>query len=415
MILSYTDMRNLIILGAGMAGTMMANKLRKRLSTSWQITVVDRDDLHVYQPGLLFLPFGIYRREEIVRPRSSFLNEGIEFVQAEIDKVEPKAKTVTLRDGRCISYDLLIVATGCRITPEATPGLLETGWQESAFDFYTLEGAEKLQEALASWKGGRLILNIADMPIKCPVAPLEFLFLADHFFHQAGLRDQVELVFATPLEAAFTKPQAARQLGHLLEQKNIRVENNFVVSKVDGERKILSDFGGQTLEYDLLVTVPVHSGSEWIERSGLGDDLGFLPTNKHTLQVEAYEGMFALGDTTDLPTSKAGSVAHFQGDVVLENVQRYLEGLELKPDFDGHANCFIETGYGKGLLIDFNYEVEPLPGKFPLPGIGPFSLLQETAVNHWGKMGFKWVYWNLLLTGQDLPLGHALTLEGKNS
>lgn len=407
-------MKRLLILGAGMAGTMMANKLRKRLSSNWSITVVDRDDMHVYQPGLLFLPFGIYRKEDILRSRSSFLGEGIEFVQAEVDTVDPGSKIVRLRDGSTLSYDLLVVATGCRTTPEATPGLVETGWQESAFDFYTLEGSEKLGQALARWKGGRLVLNIADMPIKCPVAPMEFLFLADHFFHQAGIRDQVELIFATPLDAAFTKPRAAQELGHLLEQKNIRVETNFVVAKVDGEKKVLTDYEGRTLAYDLLVTVPVHAGSEWIARSGMGDDSGFLPTHKHTLQVEQYEGVFALGDTTDLPTSKAGSVAHFQGDVLLDNIQRYLDGLELRPDFDGHANCFIETGYGKGLLIDFNYEVEPLPGKFPLPGVGPFSLLQETAINHWGKMGFKWLYWNLLLTGQDLPLGHALSMEGKS-
>ena len=408
-------MKKMVILGAGMAGTMMANKLRKRLSEEWSITVVDRDETHVYQPGLLFLPFGIYRKDEVVRPRASFLAEGIEFVVGEVDTVDPGAKGVNLADGRRLSYDLLIVATGCRITPEATPGLTEEGWLETAFDFYSLQGAEKLGEALAGWKGGRLVLNIAEMPIKCPVAPLEFLFLADHYFHQRGIRDQVELVFATPLDAAFTKPRAAKELGHLLESKKIHVETHFAVSKVDGKARVIHGFGDRALPYDLLVTVPIHAGSEWIARSGMGDDFGFLPTHKHTLQVEQYEGVFALGDTTDLPTSKAGSVAHFQGDVLIENIERYLAGLELRPAFDGHANCFIETGYGKGLLIDFNYEVEPLPGKFPLPGIGPFSLLEESSMNHWGKLGFKWVYWNLLLTGQDLPIGHALTMEGKRA
>lgn len=408
-------MKNVVILGAGMAGTMMANKLRKRLDPEWAITIVDRDEVHVYQPGLLFIPFGIYRKEEVVRPRARFLREGIEFVVSEVDTVDPKAKVVHLSGGRSLHYDLLIVATGCRITPEATPGLSQEGWQETAFDFYSLEGALQLREALLRWKGGRLVLNIAEMPIKCPVAPMEFLFLADHYFHEAGMRDQVELIFATPLDSAFTKPRAARELNHLLESKNIQVETNFVVSRVDGKARQLHSFDQRTLGYDLLVTVPIHAGSEWIARSGMGDDFGFLPTHKHTLQVEPYEGVFALGDTTDLPTSKAGSVAHFQGDVLVENIERYLAGLPLRPDFDGHSNCFIETGYGKGLLIDFNYEVEPLPGKFPLPGIGPFSLLQESAVNHWGKMGFKWAYWNLLLTGQDLPIGHALTMEGKRA
>lgn len=408
-------MKRLLLLGAGMAGTMMANKLRKRLPLDWSITIVDRDETHVYQPGLLFLPFAIYRRADVVRPRAEFLAEGISFCVGEVETVDPVAKSVRLSDGRLLGYDLLIVATGCRITPEATPGLVEEGWQESAFEFYSLDGADRLREALARWKGGRLALNIAEMPIKCPVAPMEFLFLADHFFHEAGIRDRVELVYATPLDAAFTKPRAAQELGHLLQSKNIHVETNFVTSRVDGKARVLHGFGERTLEYDLLVAVPIHAGAEWIARSGMGDEFGFLPTNKHTLQVEAYEAVFALGDTTDLPTSKAGSVAHFQGDVLLDNIERYLQGLELRPAFDGHANCFIETGFGKGLLIDFNYEVEPLPGKFPLPGVGPFSLLQESAVNHWGKMGFKWAYWNLLLTGQDLPLGHALTMEGKTA
>lgn len=406
-------MKKLLVLGAGMAGTMMANKMRKRLSSEWSITVVDRDDAHVYQPGLLFVPFGIYRPEDVVRSRKSFLSPEICFVQSEIDTVDPAKKAVTLENGDVLAYDLLIVATGCRVSPEATPGLSEAGWYETAFDFYTLEGAKKLADALARWDGGRLVLNIAEMPIKCPVAPMEFVFLADHYFQQRGLRDKVEIVYATPLDAAFTKPRAARELGDLLDRKNIKVETNFVVSAVDGNKRVLHGYGDRELPYDLLVSVPIHTGAEWIQRSGMADDFGFLPTNKHTLQVEQHEGVFALGDTTDLPTSKAGSVAHFQGDVLVENLERYLRGLPLKPDFDGHANCFVETGYGKGLLIDFNYEVEPLPGKFPLPGVGPFSLLKESAVNHWGKMGFKWAYWNLLLRGEDLPLGHALTMEGK--
>ena len=406
-------MKRLVILGAGMAGTMMANKLRRRLADDWAITIVDRDEQHVYQPGLLFIPFGIYRKEDIVRPRAAFLPSGVEFRVGEIDVVKPDDKKVLLKDGTVLPYDMLLVATGTRTTPAATEGLTGPGWYESIFDYYTLEGALKLHDALAHWKGGRLVVNIVDMPIKCPVAPMEFLFLADHFFHEAGIRDRVEIVFATPLDAAFTKPRAAAELGALMDQKNIHIETNFNVAKVAGEAKQLEGYGGRVLDYDLLVTVPLHAGSEWIARSGMGDDFGFLPTNKHTLKVDQYDGVFALGDTTDLPTSKAGSVAHFQGDVLIENIERYLADLELLPAFDGHANCFIETGFGKGILIDFNYETEPLPGKYPLPGLGPFSLLQQSVVNHWGKLGFKWIYWNTLLKGQDLPLDHRMLMEGK--
>jgi len=363
----------------------------------------------------LFVPFGVYRPGELVRDRDSFLPEGVDFVVAEVDTVDPAAKSVHLGNGKTLDYDLLVVATGTRTAPAQTDGLTGAGWNESIFDFYTMEGATKLHEAFERWGGGRVVLNIVDMPIKCPVAPLEFLFLADHYFHERGIRDQVELVFATPLDAAFTKPRAAAELGALLERKNITLETDFNTSEVDGQAKTLNAYDGRSLAYDILVTVPLHQGSEWIERSGLGDEFGFLPTHPNTLQVEGMEDVFALGDTTNLQTSKAGSVAHFQGDVLIENIERHIDGVELLADFDGHANCFIETGFGKAILIDFNYDTEPLPGRFPLPGVGPFSLLKETAVNHWGKLGFRWVYWNLMVRGLDMPIDHRMLMAGKEA
>ena len=407
-------MKNLVILGAGTAGTMMANKLRKALpADDWSITVLDRDDDHVYQPGLLFLPFGLYSADDVVRPRSYFVDPGIDLRLVAVDSVDTDTRTVRLKDGEPLPYDVLVVATGCRIAPEATPGLCGPGWMKTAFDFYTLEGASALGRTLESWEGGRLVVNIVDMPIKCPVAPLEFVFLADAYFTERGMRDQVELVYVTPLDGAFTKPRASAALGDLLERRGIEVVTEFNTESVDGEGRRLLGYDGREVPYDLLVSVPLHYGSRVIERSGLGDDFAFVPTDKHTLQSHAHPEIFALGDATNLPTSKAGSVAHFQADVLCDNVLRFIEGRELHPDFDGHANCFIETGHGKAILIDFNYETEPLPGRFPLPGVGPFTLLEESYVNHWGKLGFKWVYWNLLLRGEDLPIGHKMVMAGK--
>ncbi len=406
-------MKNLVILGAGTAGTMMANKLSRTLSSDWKITVVDKDDQHVYQPGLLFLPFGMYREADVVRPRNILLPKGVELVFGDVERIDPSANRIALADGEHLDYDVLIVATGTRIAPEATPGLTGPGWGTDVFDFYTLEGAAALGRRLADWEGGRLVLNVADMPIKCPVAPLEFVFLADAFFTERGIRDKVEIVFATPLDAAFTKPKAAAALGKLLETKNIHMVTDFVLESVDTESRTMFAYGGEELTYDLLVSIPLHFGSAAIERSGMGDEAGFLPTDKHTLQSRDYENVFALGDATNLPTSKAGSVAHFQAEVLVDNVLRYTEGRPLVPDFDGHANCFIETGHGKAVLIDFNYTTEPLPGKFPLPGLGPFTLLGESHVNHWGKLGFRWVYWQLLLKGEELPLDHRMALAGK--
>ncbi len=407
-------MRQIVILGAGTAGTMMAHKLSRALpSDEWKIAIVDRDNSHIYQPGLLFLPFGMYRKQDIVRERDALLPEGVTLLLAPIARIEPDANRIVFESGNKLDYDILIVATGTRIVPEETQGLTGPGWKQSIFDFYTVDGAAKLGAFLERWEGGRMVLNVADMPIKCPVAPLEFLFLADAFFTQKGMRDKVEIVYATPLDAAFTKPRAAAVLGNMLGQRGIQVETDFLTSSVDGEKGVLAAYDGRETDYDVLVTIPLHRGSELISASEMGDDDGFLPTDKHTLQSVAFSNVFAIGDATDLPASKAGSVAHFQAEVLIKNVLRYIDERSLEPDFDGHANCFVETGYGKAILIDFNYETEPLPGRFPLPGIGPFKLLEESYVNHWGKLGFRWVYWNLLVKGEELPLDHRMLTAGK--
>lgn len=407
-------MKHLAIVGAGTAGTMMANRLAARLpEREWTITVIDKDLTHIYQPGLLFLPFGDYDERDLVRDRKMFLPANATLRLDAIERIDAEQRRIQFKGGDALTYDVLILSTGSRVVPDATEGLTGRGWYEDAFDFYTLEGAKHLRDRLARWEGGRLVLNVVDMPIKCPVAPLEFLFLADAYFTKTGRRDQVELVYATPLDGAFTKPRASAMLGHLLEDKGIKVEPSFALESVDGAAKTLKAYDEREVAYDLLVSVPLHKGSTIVEASGLGDDMAFVPTDKHTLQSKAYENIFVIGDATDLPASKAGSVAHFQSEVLTENVVAYVEGRPLPESFDGHSNCFIETGHDKAMLIDFNYETEPLPGRFPLPGVGPFTLLEESKINHWGKLGFKWVYWNMLVRGMDLPMDHRMLMHGK--
>ncbi len=407
-------MKQIVILGAGTGGTMAAARLRKALGVDhWRIVVVDRDDVHLYQPGLLFLPFGTTQEADMIRPRTRLMPAGVELNLAGVDRLDPTTRAVHLADGTTLTYDVLVIATGAEIAPEATPGLTGVGWRQTAFDFYTLDGARALATALAAFPGGRLVLNVVEMPIKCPVAPLEFLFLADEYFQKRGIRDKVELIYATPLDGAFTKPQAAAALGGMLAAKGISVETEFNTASVDGAGRILVAYDGRTVRYDLLVTIPLHQGASIIRSSGLGDATGFVPTDKHTLQSLAHPEIFVIGDATNLPSSKAGAVAHFQSEVLVPNIVRFIEGRPLDPGFDGHANCFIESGFGKALLIDFNYDTEPLKGRFPMPGIGPFTLLEESHVNHWGKLGFRWVYWNMLLKGEDLPLDHRMLMAGK--
>ena len=407
-------MKQLLVLGAGTAGTMVAARLNRMLDRNqWKITIVDQDPVHYYQPGFLFIPFGSYRKEDVIKPKKNFIPSNVELIMSAIDVIEPDQNRVKLANGRTLSYDFLVIATGADVHPEQTPGLAEDEWRKSIQEFYTLEGSLALHEKLRSWQGGRLVVNVVENPIKCPVAPLEFIMLADWFFHKQGIRDRVELIYATPLSGAFTKPIAAKHLGDILEQKNIKVIPDFMVEHVDPDAKKLVHYDETELEYDLLVTVPLNMGDEVIARSGLGDELNYVPVDKHTFLSNQHPNIFVLGDAASVPTSKAGSVAHFAVDCFAENFVRYADGLEMHPSFDGHANCFIESGFGKGLLIDFNYDVEPLPGRYPLPGVGPFTLLQESEMNHWGKMMFRWMYWNILLKGQELPLPARMSMSGK--
>jgi sulfide:quinone oxidoreductase len=309
---------SIVILGGGTGGTMAANRLRRRFGPDQaEIHVVDRDDRHVYQPGLLFVPFGLAELDEITRQRRRQLRDGVTFHQAGVESVAVEARRVALDDGSVLGYDVLVVASGVRLQPEETDGLAGPGWNERVFTFYEPQGAAALHGALDRFQGGRIVVNLVDMPIKCPVAPLEFAFLADWFLRERGRRGRTELVYATPLDGAFTKPVASERLAGLLAEKEIELVTEFNAGEVDGVGGTLTSYDGRELGFDLLVTIPLHGGAAYVERSpGLGDALGFVPTDKRTLQTLARPEVFALGDATDLPTSKAGSVTHFEAEVL---------------------------------------------------------------------------------------------------
>ncbi len=407
--------KRIAIIGGGTGGTLVANRLRRRLDDEDEIVVIDRDDEHVYQPGLLFVPFGMETTEGITRSRSAQLHDGVEFRLAEVDRVETADNAVHLAGGETITYDALVLASGAALLREETEGLLGPGWHQSVHAFYSPEDAAALQESLAHFGRGRLVVNPIDMPIKCPVAPLEFTFLVDWFLRERGLRDQVEIVYATPLDAAFTKPVAAEHLGGMLESKEIRIEPEFATGQVDGAAGKLVSWDEREIEFDLLVTVPLHGGAPFVADSpGLGDDLNFIAVDIHTLQSKAAANVFAIGDAASLPTSKAGSSTHFEGETLCANVERVLAGEQPQGSYDGHVNCFIESGFHKALLIDFDYEHEPLPGRFPEAHVGPLPLLRESRVNHLGKLAFQPLYWHMLLPGREIPgIGAEFSMAGK--
>ena len=398
-------MQHIVILGAGTGGALLANILSSKLNLKEnRITIIDRSDEHHYQPGCLFIPFRLYGyedRSDIARDIHYPLPKTVEFVQAVIELIDHENRSVKTTAGD-FEYDWLISTLGCRIVPEEVTGMAEA-MGSSVHTFYTLDGALEFQTALDNMHSGKLVVNIADMPIKCPVAPIEFAFLADYYFHLKGIRDDVDITLVTPFSGAFTKPNANRILTGIAQQKNVNVVPNFSIERVDAEEHRIHSFESESVDYDILCAIPPNLGPKVIDDSGLGDGTGYGLTDPRTLKSKKAERIYFMGDNSNVATSKAGSVAHFEAETVVENLLREMAGEKPIPSFDGHANCFIESGYHKALLLDFNYDMEPLEGSFPMPAVGPFSLLKETHMNHVGKIAFDWVYWHMLLPGY-LPM-----------
>lgn len=391
---------HIVIIGAGTTGIMLANKLVK---SEHRVTVVDPATNHYYQPGLLFVPFGRYTLSQLRKPIAKLLKKNITHIKAKVLSIEAADKSLTLDTSEKLNYDVLVIATGTRIDPSMTPGLLDADWRKEVFDYYTPEGAEALAAALTAFQAGDLVVQIMEMPIKCPVAPLEFTFLADDYFKKRGIRDKVTLTYVTPLSGAFTKPVASEKLGHMLTDRNVSVVTDFLVEKVDQTANTINCYDGRTVHYDLLVTIPMNVGAEFLKGSNLVNEVGFVEVNHNSLQSTKYPHIFAIGDAADLPTSKAGSVGHFEAHTLERNIDSFLAGRPVEETFDGHSNCFVEAGGGKALLLDFNYTTQPLEGTFPFAGIGPLKLLRPSRLNHWGKLAFRFIYWYLLLPGRTIP------------
>jgi sulfide:quinone oxidoreductase len=330
-------MKKLIILGHGCGGTIIATKMREKLpEREWDITVIDRDWQHHYQPGWLFIPFGIYSKEDCIKPKSKFVPPGVNLVLDEIVGIDPEKRLVKTKQAT-FAYDWLVVATGCGINPEEVEGMLGEGWGQDIHNFYTLEGALALHEKMKYFQKGRVVVNIAELPFKCPVAPLEFCFMSDWFFDTHGVRNNIEIELVTPLPGAFTKPQASAMLGKLAEEKNVKVTPNFQISGVDAGRKVITSFDGREVNYDLLVAIPPNFGAQCIIDSNMGDPMGYVDTDHNTLKAKNFDRVYVIGDAANVPTSKAGAVAHYEADVVADNLLREIDGQPPWPNYDGHA------------------------------------------------------------------------------
>jgi sulfide:quinone oxidoreductase len=384
-------MERILILGGGVGGTLTANLLVKKLRRQLKagevaITVVDATGQHTYQPGFMYIAMGGERAEKLQRPERGLLDSRVSLVIGEIEKVDEPTQTVHLTDGERLAYDYLVLATGSRIVPEAIEH-----FDTEAQHFYTAEAALELRRALDAFTGGRIVVAIAGMPYKCPPAPLEVSFLIESELRQRGLRDRSEVHFCSPIGRAFTIESVSEMATPIFEAKGIEVHTFFNVEAIDPERKVVQSLEGEELPYDLLILVPPHKGQRFLIDSGLAPAPGgWLPTDRATLQVGGRANVFALGDATDLPLSKAGSTAHFEAPVVTERIVAAIQGREVDHklgDYLGKVMCFFEIGDGKGTLLQFDYEHPPRPPK-------------PNQLWHLGKIVFNKTYWHTVPKGR---------------
>jgi sulfide:quinone oxidoreductase len=384
-------MHRILILGGGVGGTLTANllvkKLRRRVNAGEvTITVVDRTGQHTYQPGFMYIAMGGERAERLARPERGLLDSRVTLVVGDVRKVDERRRLVHLVDGERLAYDYLVLATGSRIVPEAIEH-----FDAEAHHFYSAEAALELRKALDAFEGGRIVIGIAGMPYKCPPAPLEVAFLIEAELRQRGLRDRSEMHFCSPIGRAFTIESVSEMATPILERKGIELHTFFNVEAIDRERHVVQSLEGEELAYDLLILVPPHKGQQFLIDSGLAPAPGgWLPTDRATLEVGGRPNVFALGDATDLPLSKAGSTAHFEAPVVTERIVAAVQGREVdhrQGDYLGKVMCFFEIGDGKGTLLQFDYEHPPRPPK-------------PNQLWHLGKIVFNKTYWHTVPKGR---------------
>ncbi|HEY7523026.1 MAG TPA: FAD/NAD(P)-binding oxidoreductase [Candidatus Limnocylindrales bacterium] len=380
-------MQRVVILGGGVGGTIVANLLARRLRRrDVSLTVVDQTGQHVYQPGFMYITMGGEQAARLRRPERSLLDRRVELVVGEVERVDETARTVRLAGGRSLDYDYLVLASGSRIVPEEIEH-----FDQEAHHFYTAPAALRLREALDAFTGGRIVIGIAGMPYKCPPAPLEVAFLIESELRERHLREQSEIHFCSPIGRAFTIESVSEMATPILEQKRIELHTFFNVETIDPARKVVTSLEGEELAYDLLILVPPHRGAQFLIDSGLAPAPGgWLPTDRATLQVGGRTNVFALGDATDLPLSKAGSTAHFEAPVVAERIAAAIEGHEVdhaKGDYLGKVMCFFEIGDGKGTLLQFDYDHPPRPPK-------------PNRLWHLGKIVFNKTYWHTVPRGR---------------
>ncbi|NHN49275.1 NAD(P)/FAD-dependent oxidoreductase [Halostella sp. JP-L12] len=371
---------HVVIIGGGTGGTVLANDLADRLEPELdagdvRVTLVNDDSEHVYKPVWLYVPFGQREPDDGRRPLDDLVDDAVDLRIDRVTGIDTESQRLRFSGGAPpVGYDYLVLATGSTLEPDQIPGLAEGG-----YNFYSESGATDLRDEFLEFTEGELVLSVIGTPHMCPAAPLEFVFMADDWLRERGLREAVDITYTYPIQRVHGNPHIAEWARPLMEERDIQVETFFNAESIDPEAETITSMEGTELDYDLLVTIPPHGGVDLIEEAGLGDD-GWVDVDKHTLEAEAAENVYALGDTADTGVPNAGSVAHYQAGVVGQRLASEIRGRPATATYDGKTLCFIETGMDAASFVEFDYENPPSPAP-------PSEKL------HWSKLAYNESYW----------------------
>jgi len=359
----------LLILGAGATGSIVANKVSRELrrdiaGDKYEITVLDKEEVNRNPAGYTFIPFHLLAPEDMTRPMSMVLSPRVKTsfgVGGEVTNVDLANRKVKVKDGKLYEYDYLLIGTGARLAPDVVPGL-----SEDYNTFYSIEGSIVMRDILSKFDKGHIVVTTPEMPIACPGAPSKFTILLDDYLkHVRDIRENVDITFLWPIPNIGPGVYNAKAVKSF-EERGIDYRKEWVTKEVDPKNKEVVSMNGEKVGYDLLVSIPPHRGVKAMQDSGIGDDKGWIPTNKYTLQyqkslTEKYDEVYAIGDCGPITMNKMGINAHFQALKTGQNLVNDYHGNGVKSIYKGEQGCpIVESSYtpntdGKAYMVTWTY------------------------------------------------------------
>lgn len=369
--------KNIIVVGGGIGGTMTANNLVRKIypeikSGKARVTLVSNSYWHYYKPAFMYVAFGKFFKDELRRPLESLLRPEINFVLDQVEGFEFKNSCLRMRSGDVHDYDYLVVSTGCIPAPERIEGL-----QEAGDHFYQHDPARKLFEKISTIEKGRIFIGVTfpktpNVPHQCGIAPIETTLMVDEFLRQRGVRDNIELVYTYPTisqltrNCLFLQEKTGEVLPSIFDSKNIKHKRGFTLASVDPEKNVAISEEGTEENFDILMQTPPIRAVDAVLDSGVSQSAnneGWLPTDRHSLQLEGFENVFIMGDTVDLPISKAGGSCHNQSPVICNNIAGLMRIGKTVDEYDGKVQAIAQMGMevGMPLWYDYDEDVKPTP------------------------------------------------------